>query len=105
MTRYGQESRDGVEFDFVAGEVLVRTVLAVSGERTIDQLRVPHRETVVVGAEAGHDTGAELLDDDVGATHEPTEDFLSFGGFEVDGEGTFPSVHRGEGIRYVVHEG
>src|SRR5439155_286653 len=102
--RDGQDARERFEIDVVPREVFVGTVLAVSGEGTIDQFRVPHRETVVVGPEAGHDAGAELLDDDVGPTHEPTEDFLSFGGFQVDGEGTFPSVHHGEGIGNVVDE-
>src|SRR5213594_1249522 len=53
----GQEARERLEVDVVPREVLVRTVLAVSREGTVDRLRIPHREGVVVRAEARHTPG------------------------------------------------
>ena len=85
-------------------EIFVRTVLAVSGERAVDQLRIPHREGIVVRSETGHDAGPELLHDDIRSADEFSEDLLTFGRFQVDRERTFSAVHHRKGIRDIVDD-
>src|SRR2546427_5438932 len=79
----GQEARERLEVDVVPREVFVRTVLAVSREGTVDQLRIPHREGIVVCAEASHDAGPELLHDDVRPADAVSKDLLTFRRFPV----------------------
>ncbi len=100
----GQESRERLEVNVVPREIFVRAVLAVSGERTVDELRIPHHERIVVCSKTSHDAGPELLHDNVRPADEFPEDLLTFGRFQVDRERTFSSVHHRERIRDVVDD-
>src|SRR5439155_468659 len=104
VPRDRQDACERFEVDVVPGKVFVRTVLAEPGERTIDQLRVQHREGVVVRAETRHDPGPELLHEDVRVARELPEDLLAFGGLQVDREGTLAAVHHHERIGDVADD-
>src|SRR3989454_4616306 len=100
----GQQAGERLEVDVVPREIFVRPILAVSREGAVDQLRIPHREGIVVRAQTSHDAGPELLHDDVRAACEFSEDFLPLDGLQVDRERTLPAVHHREGIRDLVDE-
>src|SRR2546427_255050 len=104
VPRDGQDPRERFEIDVVAREVLVWTVLPVPGERTVDQLRIPHREPIVVRPEAGHDAGSELLDHHVRAADQLPKDLLALGGLQIDREGPLSAVHHRERVRDVVDD-
>ena len=59
--------------EIVGGDVALRPGLAVAGDRTIDEARIDLGDAVVIEAEARHDAGAELLDQDVGARQQGIE--------------------------------
>ncbi|MNR02297.1 hypothetical protein D3C85_1181420 [compost metagenome] len=51
--------------DVMAGAVLVRTGLAVTGDRHINQLRIDRLQGFITQAQTLHDAGAELFQHDV----------------------------------------
>ena len=101
---HGQDAGEGLEIQVVAGEVLVRAGLAVSGEGAVDDAGIHHREVVVRGAEPGHDPGPELLHDHVGAAAELAQDVLAFRRLQVHRERPFPAVHHEERVGRAIDQ-
>ncbi len=60
--------------DVVADGHRIGAVLAVAGERAIDEARVDAAQRLVVDAQALYDAGAKAFEDNVGGLREPVED-------------------------------
>src|SRR5690606_6419764 len=70
----------------VAGYQPQRTVVAVSGDRAIDQARIDGGEGGVVEALTRHHIRSEVLDQNVHITSESPNDLSALGLAEVDGQ-------------------
>ena len=76
----GQAERSGVGHvvDIVPGEVAVGAILAVTGQRQVDQVGFNGLQDFVTKAPGIHYPGPELLDDHIGARY-PFQDLLFSG--------------------------
>ena len=75
----------------------LRTGLAVSGNRRVNQARVRSRERGVVETERGHHAWTIILDYDVTRPREPREHVASLGRFQVQDDAALPAVDGVEG--------
>ena len=71
--------------DVVADAVAVRAVLAVAGDRTVDEPRVQRRQTLAADPEARHDARPEALEHHVRVRRQPEEDLTPCLGLQVEG--------------------
>src|SRR5580658_3519053 len=88
--------RDVVEI--VADHVAIGAVLAVAGDRAVNDLGVAQADAVVVDAQALGDAGTILLDDHVGARGEAGIDFAARPALEIEADGLLVAIERVEGI-------
>ena len=81
--------------DIVPGAVLIGAGLAVAGDRHIDQPRVDRLQRLIAQAQARHDTGAELLEQDVMALDQLTHNLQRLGLLEVQGQAALVAIEVG----------
>ena len=80
-----------------------RAVLAVAGERAVDERRIERAQAFGVEAEPGHDAGPEIVDERIAAGREAADDFLALGPPQIDGEAAFVAVAGEERGAVAVH--
>ena len=80
----------------VPGSRRIRPVLAVAGDRAVDEPRVLLAQPLVADAEAVHHAGPERLEQHVGAAREPQQHVAAAGRLEVDPDGPLAAVQRQE---------
>src|SRR5262249_46729324 len=78
--------------------------LAVTGRRDVDQPRVDRFRRLPVETVARHDTGAEILDEHVGALDEPPRDGTAVRMLEVEGETALVAMREQEEDAHAVLE-
>src|SRR5207302_3813557 len=71
-----------------------RAVLTESRDVADDRPAVDRTDAIVGKAEPAHDSGAEVLDDDVAAFDETLEDLLAFGTLEIARDAALVAVDR-----------
>lgn len=96
---------DGLEDDVVAGAARLGSGSSEGGDGGVDEAGIEGAEGVETEAEAVHDAGAEVFDDDVGAAGDGVDEGAGVGGFEVEGGGLFVAVHGEKIGRPVAEEG
>jgi hypothetical protein len=87
----------------VAGAVAVRPVLAVAGDRAINDARVDCRYRLVADAQLVDDAGAKALDDDIRAGGEAHEGVDAGGLLEVQRQAALVAIDQLEIARLAVH--
>ena len=80
----------------VAGAVAVRPVLAVAGDRAVDEARVDASESLVADPEPVEHARAERLEQHVGVAGEPEQDLLALLVLEIDPDRALRPVERQE---------
>ena len=80
----------------VAGAVAVGPVLAVAGDRAVDEPRVLLAQPLVADPEPVHHAGAEALEQHVGLAHEPQQHLAPRLALEVDADRALVAVQRQE---------
>ncbi len=98
----GGHAGDRQIVQIVAGPVPVGPVLAVAGNRAVDQPRVDRLKVFVAHAQAVHDPGAELLDDNVVLGHQPPDDLLAFRLLQIHGDRPLGAVDIAVHRRHAV---
>ena len=78
------------------GAVAVRPVLAVAGDRAVDEARVLLAQALVADAEAVEHARAERLEQHVGVADQPQQHLLAGGRLEVDPDRALAPVERQE---------
>ena len=80
----------------VPAAVAVRAVLAVAGDRAVDQPRVDLPQAVVADAQAVQDARPERLEEDVGVAGEAQQHVAALVGLEIDPDRALAPVERQE---------
>ncbi len=98
----GHDPAERLHQRLVAGAVLAGAGAPEGGDGAVDQPRVDFRERLVAEAEALHGAGAEVLDEDVGLTHQCLDHLDALGGLEVEGHAALVAVEEEVGGRLAV---
>ena len=96
------DAGQGQVVDVMAGAVLVRAALAVTGNRHIDQLRVDRLERLITDTEFIHHPRTKLLQHDVVLGHQLFDHFHRFRLFQVQGDAALVAVEVGVTGRYAA---
>ncbi|MEK7859941.1 MAG: hypothetical protein AAB284_01135, partial [Chloroflexota bacterium] len=99
------EARDGLHDDVERRPIRVRPGLPPAADRRVDKPVVRLEEGGGGEAEVGHRPGAEVLDDDVGASRQAPEELLPLVGLEVEGEAALVAVEPDELAALAVEHG
>ena len=91
-----QKAGVGAIVEVVARHGGARPILPVAGNRTIDEPRVYLPRVFPPEAEAHHDAGAELFDEDIGAFDQRPQPRRRAGSLEVDLDALLAAVEHGE---------
>ena len=78
----------------VPGSAAVGAILAIAGDRAVDQTGVDLPQLLITDAQALHHAGAKRLEQDVGLGGEAFEDIPAGIGLEVEPDRTFAAVER-----------
>src|SRR5262249_13318193 len=79
----------------------LRAAVAEARAGQVDEAWIDRRERLVTDAELVHDTGSEVLPHDVGAGHEPLDDFDRLGTPEVERQAALVAVDGQEARRHL----
>ena len=101
--RHREQPAGGLRHDVVARLARARARLAEARERRHHEARVPRLEHVGAEPAARQVAGAEVLDERVGAVHEPQQDLAALGRAEVERDGALAAVRVLEGERRLAH--
>ncbi len=89
-------TRGGMDDRRIGRQFRRRPGLAVSGNRTIDQLRIESLQGCVVELQSSHDAGAEIFNDDVRARDKPADRVDRIGRFQIEDEAFLAGVELAE---------
>jgi len=81
--------------DIVAGAIPVRSALAVTGDRHVDQPRVDRLERLIADAQLVHHSGSKLLEHDVVLAHQLPDYLDRLGTLEIEGDAALVAVEVG----------
>ena len=97
MTVRGHHPRGGLDGAVERGHGPARPLLAVAGDRAVDDRRPPPADGLVAEPEPPDHPGLEVLDQHVRPPDDPLDGRPPLGALEVDGEGAFVVVDPDEG--------
>jgi hypothetical protein len=98
-----EQAAVGQVIEVVAGAVAVGAVLAVAGDRAINDARVDCRYRLVADSQLVDDAGAKALDDDIRAGGEAHEGGDAGGLLEVQRQAALVAIDQLEIARLAVH--
>jgi hypothetical protein len=86
------DAGDALRHQIEAALVLHRSRLSIAGDGGVDQPRIEGRQRRVVESQPGHDTGPEILDQDVGGLRQAPHDVLAARGLEIDDDAALATI-------------